>query len=124
MLQLTYLLDFRFVYPYDTVRRPTSSVYFRPDDFIMAADSEDILLRIKQSLEGGPYECTTLEKLTGGTANFVYRGALTKPLDDGSKTVVVKHTESYVASHPNFKLASNRCVSLWMRDSFNFHSYT
>ncbi|TVY93598.1 4-hydroxytryptamine kinase, partial [Lachnellula willkommii] len=62
-----------------------------------------------KSLSHGPYACASLTQLSGGTANFVYRGTLIKPLQDGTETIVIKHTEPYVASNPNFKLTSTRC---------------
>lgn len=76
----------------------------------MAANSsEDISTKVQASLANGPYACSSLEKLSGGTANFVYRGVLRTPLEDGAHTVVIKHTEPYVASNPAFKLTSTRC---------------
>jgi hypothetical protein len=78
----------------------------------MALETADkVLQKVQESLKDGPYACGSLVKLSGGTANFVYRGILETPLEDGSKTVVIKHTESYVASNPNFKLTTTRCVS-------------
>jgi len=78
----------------------------------MAASNTDrMLAKVQASLENGPYACVSLEKLAGGTANFVYRGTLAKPLEDGTNTIVIKHTEAYVASNVNFKLTSTRCVS-------------
>jgi hypothetical protein len=38
---------------------------------------------ISNSLNDGPFSCTSLTKLSGGTANFVYRGILGTPLSDG-----------------------------------------
>jgi hypothetical protein len=77
----------------------------------MATEStEQITQRVLKSLKDSPYECPSLDKLSGGTANFVYRGILTTPLEDGTKTVVIKHTEGYVAQNPNFKLTTTRCV--------------
>lgn len=72
--------------------------------------SAEIATRITASLQDGPYATRSLEKLSGGTANFVYRVLLSKPLEDGTKTVVVKHTEGFVALNPTFKIAENRCV--------------
>jgi hypothetical protein len=67
--------------------------------------------RVLASLESSPYACQTLDRLTGGTANFVYRGTLVTPLADGSKTVVIKHSEEYSATNRNFKISRTRCVS-------------
>ncbi|KAF4627319.1 hypothetical protein G7Y89_g10841 [Cudoniella acicularis] len=71
--------------------------------------SDEILVRVQESLKNGPYVCSSLVKLAGGTANFLYRGTLANPLEDGSKTIIIKHTESYVASNVAFKLTSTRC---------------
>lgn len=73
--------------------------------------TDEMLTKVQESLKDGPYACVSLDKLAGGTANFVYRGTLVRPLQDGSKTIVIKHTEGYVASNFNFKLTSTRCVS-------------
>ncbi|TVY83243.1 4-hydroxytryptamine kinase psiK [Lachnellula suecica] len=76
----------------------------------MATLSPDEMLReVQASLENSQYACTSLTKLTGGTANFVYRGSLVQPLQDGNETVVIKHTEPYSASNTSFKLSSTRC---------------
>lgn len=72
---------------------------------------EKMLPQVQRSLEDGIYACTSLEPLSGGSANFVYRGILATPLEDRAKTVVIKHTEGYVATHPGFKLTADRCVS-------------
>ncbi|KAH8789101.1 kinase-like domain-containing protein [Hyaloscypha sp. PMI_1271] len=76
----------------------------------MAQETADELSqKVQGSLEDTPYACTSLVKLSGGTANFVYRGILVTPLEDGSRTIVIKHTEPYVASNFNFKLTATRC---------------
>jgi hypothetical protein len=72
--------------------------------------SGELTAQVAASLQGGPYAPASLEKLSGGTANFVYRVLLSKALEDGTKTVVVKHTEGFVALNPTFKLPENRCV--------------
>lgn len=78
----------------------------------MASETEtEISTKVQESLEGTPFACSKLEKLSGGTANFVYRGTLKAKLGDGEETVVIKHTEGYVASNPGFKLTDRRCVS-------------
>ncbi|KAG0648904.1 Psilocybin biosynthesis kinase [Hyphodiscus hymeniophilus] len=70
--------------------------------------TENISAKVLDSLRHGPYACTSLDRLSGGTANFVYRGTLTRALEDGTRTVVIKHTEGYVASNPGFKLTTSR----------------
>lgn len=71
---------------------------------------DEIAVQVATSLKDGVYAATSVEKLSGGTANFVFRANLVKPLEDGSQTVVVKHTEGFVALTPTFKLPVNRCV--------------
>lgn len=72
--------------------------------------ADEIAAQVATSLKDGEYAATSVEKLSGGTANFVFRAKLVKPLDDGSQTVVVKHTEGFVALNPTFKLPESRCV--------------
>lgn len=67
--------------------------------------------RVQGSLENTPHACSSLAKLSGGVANYVYRGNLRTILPDGSETVVVKHTEAFSASNNNFKISDTRCVS-------------
>lgn len=63
------------------------------------------------SLQDSDYACKTLEKLSGGYANFVYRGVLINSLKDGCKTIIIKHGEAYAAFHKAFELSIDRCVS-------------
>lgn len=65
---------------------------------------------VRRELDGTGYAISSLEPLTGGTANFIYHARLQKPLPDGSADVVLKHGEAYVAQHPDFKLQMVRCV--------------
>ncbi|RDW88691.1 hypothetical protein BP6252_00723 [Coleophoma cylindrospora] len=73
------------------------------------AAADLIAASVQDALKDGPYACSDLVKLTGGTANFVYRATLDTPLSDGSSTIVIKHTEGYVALSPTFTLTSTRC---------------
>lgn len=60
-------------------------------------DLPDILRRLS-------YDCSHLERLSGGTANFVFRGTR------DSDSVIVKHTKDYIASNREFQLPAERCV--------------
>lgn len=75
----------------------------------MASDSEkdDCHDQIFQLLQQTSFPCSSLKKLSGGTANFVYRGTLSVT----AESIIVKHTKDHSASNPNFKIDSNRCVS-------------
>lgn len=72
--------------------------------------STKVALQVQESLKETPFACEKLETLSGGVANFTYRGTLVKPLGNGSKTVVVKHGEGYAALSPQFELDLKRCV--------------
>ena len=61
-------------------------------------------------LKGTPYAAASLEPLSGGSANFLYRARLSKPLEDGTTDVLVKHGEAYMAVAPENKMATERCV--------------
>ncbi|KAI1465003.1 kinase-like domain-containing protein [Daldinia caldariorum] len=70
---------------------------------------EEVTSKVLESLKGTPYEASSLDILSGGTANFIYRATLAHPLADGTKDVAVKHSEDYIASSPDFKLTLSRC---------------
>lgn len=57
------------------------------------------------------FACTALVPLSGGTVNFLFRGRLLKPLDDGTTEVIIKHGEAYSASFTGLGLSTDRCVS-------------
>lgn len=62
------------------------------------------------TLAGTRYACTDLAPLSGGVGNFVYKGRLREPLDDGTADVVVKHGEPFAAQWSALKLPMYRCV--------------
>ncbi|KAI1801629.1 kinase-like domain-containing protein [Daldinia bambusicola] len=70
---------------------------------------EEVTAKVIESLKGTPYEASSLDILSGGTANFIYRATLTRPLTGGTTEVAVKHSEDYIASSPDFKLTLSRC---------------
>ncbi|PKY02448.1 hypothetical protein P168DRAFT_255866, partial [Aspergillus campestris IBT 28561] len=72
--------------------------------------SDEISAEILAQFAQTPYACTSLTKLSGGTANFVYRGSLLHPLPDGTDTVVFKHGKDYLASKREFTLSTERCI--------------
>ena len=71
-------------------------------------EKDDIREQIEQELSGISLDCSSLVQLSGGTANFVYRGTLHSPADG---SIIIKHSKDYLASDPNFKLDAARCVS-------------
>ncbi|OJK03274.1 hypothetical protein ASPACDRAFT_23693 [Aspergillus aculeatus ATCC 16872] len=77
----------------------------------MDAKPEDSFdLNIIRELEHTRYACSSLTRLSGGTVNFVFRGLLSRPLEDGTKSVIIKHAEGYTATNRNFKLTAERCL--------------
>ena len=77
-------------------------------------EEDNISVSVLQELLKTPYACSSLTQLTGGTANFVYRGTLTRPLpaQNGStaKSVIIKHSADFVAVNRDFPLDVTRCV--------------
>jgi hypothetical protein len=71
---------------------------------------EQIKAKVFQSLQGTRFAATSLEQLSGGVGNFLYRAHLAKFLDDGTAEVAVKHGEDYIASNPSAELTLERCV--------------
>ncbi|KAI1448303.1 kinase-like domain-containing protein [Annulohypoxylon stygium] len=74
-----------------------------------SVDREEIASAVLETLKGTPYEASSLEVLSGGTANFIYRVTLSQPLEDGTQNVLLKHSEDYIANSPSFKLTLSRC---------------
>lgn len=64
--------------------------------------------QITQSLLPTSFACSSLTRLSGGTANFVYRGTLSGT----TNSIIIKHTKGHSASNPDFKIDSKRCVSV------------
>ncbi|KAI2701938.1 hypothetical protein CBS147332_7714 [Penicillium roqueforti] len=60
---------------------------------------------IAQQLSLTPFACSSLTRLSGGTANFVYRGRLSST----GQSIVIKHTKDHSASNPDFKIDVKRC---------------
>jgi hypothetical protein len=79
-----------------------------------AALSTELLQQLSQT----PYACLSLTQLSGGSANFVYRGTLTRPLSPGdghtttAKTVIIKHSKGFLSVSRDFALDVTRCVIL------------
>ncbi|BDD64082.1 hypothetical protein MAP00_008928 [Monascus purpureus] len=75
----------------------------------MVADNpekDDIRDLIAQQLSQTSFNCSSLVRLSGGTANFVYRGT---PSSSPADSIIIKHGEDYLASNPAFKLDTERC---------------
>ncbi|KAH7411542.1 kinase-like domain-containing protein [Phaeosphaeria sp. MPI-PUGE-AT-0046c] len=73
------------------------------------AEKTAIGLELKDQLWGTPYACTSLTIVSGGTANFLYRGVLAQTLPDGERTIVVKHAREFVSANRGFALDVSRC---------------
>ncbi|KAF5691011.1 phosphotransferase enzyme family [Fusarium denticulatum] len=76
----------------------------------MTSTQPDIDSKVRKVLEGTKFEVSKLEKITGGSVNWIYKANVAKPLDNGKKEVLIKHGEPYMASKPEFALPPLRCV--------------
>ncbi|KAI1496178.1 kinase-like domain-containing protein [Biscogniauxia marginata] len=75
------------------------------------AEEQALVQQVLHQLAGSPYACSALVKLSGGTANFLYRGDLTQPLpSSAADTVIVKVSTDYVAINRDFPLDVTRCA--------------
>lgn len=72
--------------------------------------ADEIISRIADELASTEYACSSLEPLSGGTANFLFKGKLQNPLRDGTAEVAVKHGEGFSASRSTLELSTRRCV--------------
>ncbi|KAI0424277.1 kinase-like domain-containing protein [Xylaria sp. FL1042] len=70
---------------------------------------EEIKAKVLAGLEQTPFAASSLRVLSGGTANFIYHASLKQPLADGTRDVLVKHSEGYIANSPTFNLTLFRC---------------
>ncbi|KAK4871207.1 hypothetical protein LT330_000444 [Penicillium expansum] len=68
-------------------------------------DLDETRDKISQQLSPTPFACTSLTRLSGGTANFVYRGTLSST----GQSIIIKHTKDHSASNPDFKIDVTRC---------------
>ncbi|KAI0016956.1 kinase-like domain-containing protein [Xylariomycetidae sp. FL0641] len=93
------------IYSHCWISRPKLPTYLR---IMVATKRDEITLNVLDSLRNTPYSVSELEPLSGGTANFIYLAELQKPLEDGTKEVIVKHSEDFIANHPSFKLTQDR----------------
>ena len=112
------LFQYYYYYDYDYISNhfPVAPVCHRSSNSSPRKKSimstETLAVAISQELSETPYACSSLTPLSGGTANFVYRALLSHPLPDGTTSVIVKHSEAFVASNREFKLPAERCVGV------------
>lgn len=76
------------------------------------ASEDPIAVKILGDLKGSQYACTALTRLSGGTANFVYRGILRFSLPDGTTSIFIKHAEPYLATNTSWELSVIRSVQM------------
>lgn len=72
-----------------------------------------IAAEIKEELGGTDFKCNYLIPLSGGNANYVFRGKLATPFgseSDATDEVLVKHGEAYLSRDLSFELPTSRCV--------------
>ncbi|KAK7594810.1 hypothetical protein V3481_005810 [Fusarium oxysporum f. sp. vasinfectum] len=74
----------------------------------MSSTHPDIDSKVQKALEGTKFQVSKLEKITGGSVNWIYKAELVRPLYNGEEEVLVKHGEPYMASKPEFALPALR----------------
>jgi len=84
----------------------------RNANMALPANIDEVKEKVLADLNSTPYACSSLTALSGGNANFIFRGSLKQKLPDGTPEVVIKHGEPYVAMSKNFEIPTSRCVSL------------
>ncbi|RWA05472.1 hypothetical protein EKO27_g9629 [Xylaria grammica] len=73
---------------------------------------QTLVRQVLDQLAGSPYACPAPTKLSGGTANFLYRSTLKEPLSDGggnNGTIIVKVSTGFVAIDKDFPLNVSCC---------------
>lgn len=80
----------------------------------MAINMESVTANLQAELSETPFACTSLTPLSGGNANFVFRGRLRNPLSssppkEGEGEILIKHGESFVRQNTSFSLPTSRC---------------
>ncbi|KAF9532105.1 kinase-like domain-containing protein [Crepidotus variabilis] len=65
------------------------------------------ILGVREYLRNSPYDCTDIEELSGGTANYVFRLKLIQPFE-GRETLVLKHAKPFVKDHKDFAFGLDR----------------
>ena len=58
---------------------------------VAAEEGAESATVVQKALASTPYACSSIERLSGGIANFTYRGHLSNPLVDGSRSVIIKY---------------------------------
>ena len=112
--------------PYSLQHRSLLLPYRRSHAHKMAlrpAEKEQFGIEIMEEMSQTPYACSSLTLLSGGTANFLFRGVLTQPLLNGTSTIVVKHSKDFVSANRNFQLDISRCVGYPFFPFPNFRYY-
>ena len=83
------------------------------DDSDPQIADDPIASSIVQALKKTPWRLSRIERITGGNANFTYRGWLKKPAGykESYDTIIIKHAEPYVALNQEWKVDVTRSVS-------------
>ncbi|UDD62492.1 hypothetical protein AFCA_009804 [Aspergillus flavus] len=66
---------------------------------------------ILESLRHTVYACSSVQRIHGGFLNATYRGSLIKPLQNGMRTVIIKHSEEKDSKAPQLTLSLTRCLT-------------
>lgn len=87
---------------------------------------DPVAIKVLSNLKGTRYACSSLSLVSGGNANFTYRGNLLSPLTDDTyspETIIVKHAEPYIASNPEWELDVGRSVGYFFCHGISLKVY-
>ncbi|KAI0185139.1 kinase-like domain-containing protein [Xylaria flabelliformis] len=89
-------------------------------------EEQNLVQQVLDRLADSPYACSALIKLSGGTANFLYRGTLKEPLSAGGDTgiVIPKVSTGFVATNKDFLLDVRGHVIVKAPKIFSFDEKT
>jgi hypothetical protein len=73
-------------------------------------EMENLQLEVLHQLSQTRYACHSMEIVSGGTTNFLFRSYLVQPSSDGQSTVIVKHSKPFVSGNRDFGLDISRSV--------------
>lgn len=83
------------------------------DDSDPNLPDDPIANNIVQALKKTDWRLSRIERISGGNANFTYRGWLKKPAGykESYDTIIIKHAEPYVALNREWAIDVERAVS-------------
>lgn len=76
----------------------------------MAAQAINPSLQIQSWLLDTDYSCDEVEQIHGGNVNLTFKGTLSHPLKDGTRSIIVKQSREFIAVNTTMACPLHRCV--------------